>query len=95
VATFKHLITTLTYQNCIQEEIKSTLNSESACCLSDQSLLSSCLLSKNLEIKTHRTIILPLVSYGCETYSLTVRELFEYRVLRRIFGPERQKVGGG
>jgi hypothetical protein len=49
------------------------------------------LLSKNLKIKIHRTIILPVVLYGCETWSLTLREerrlrVFENRVLRRIFG---------
>jgi hypothetical protein len=57
------------------------------------------LLSKNLKIKIYRTIILPVVLYGCETWSLTLREerrlrVFENRVLRRIFGPERDKVTG-
>jgi len=46
---------------------------------------------KNLNIKTHRTIILPVVLYGCETWSLTLREerrlrVFENRVLRGVFG---------
>ena len=54
-------------------------------------------LSKNLKIKIYRTIILPVVLYGCETWSLTLREerrlrVFENRVLRRIFGPKRDKV---
>ena len=62
-----------------------------------QNLLSSSLLSKNLKIKIHRTIILPVVLYGCETLSLTLREeprlrVFEIRVLRRIFGPKRDGV---
>ena len=62
-----------------------------------QNLLSSNLLSKNLKIKTYRTIILPLVLYGCEIWSLTLREerrlrVFANRVLRRIFGPKRDKV---
>ena len=57
------------------------------------------LLSKNLKIKIYRTIILPLVLYGCETWSLTLREgrklrAFENRVLRRIFGPKRDEVTG-
>jgi len=57
------------------------------------------LLSKNLNIKRYRTIILPVVLYGCETWSLTLREehrlrVFENRVLRRIFGPKRDKVTG-
>jgi len=62
-----------------------------------QKLLSSRLLSKNLKIKLYRTIILPVVLYGCETWSLTLREerklrLFENMVLRRIFGPRRDEV---
>jgi len=57
------------------------------------------LLSKNLKIKIHRTIILPVVLYGCETWSLTLREerklgVFENMVLRRIFGPRRDEVTG-
>jgi len=64
-----------------------------------QNLLSSSLLSKNLKTKTYRTIILPVVLYGCETWSLTLREerrlrVFEDRVLRRIFGPKRDEVTG-
>jgi len=64
-----------------------------------QNLSSSSLLSKNLEIKIHRTIIFPVVLYGCETWSLTWREerrlrVFENRVLRRIFGPKRDEVTG-
>jgi len=57
------------------------------------------LLSKNLKIKVYRTIILPVVLYGCEIWSLTFREerrlrVFENRVLRRVFGPKRDKVTG-
>ena len=64
-----------------------------------QNLLSSSLLSKNLKIKIYRTIILPVVLYGCETWSLTLREerrlgVTENRVLRRIFGPKRDEVTG-
>jgi len=64
-----------------------------------QNPLSSRLLSKNLKIKIYRTIILPVVLYGCETWSLTLREeqklrVFENVVLRRIFGPRRDKVMG-
>ena len=64
-----------------------------------QNLLSSSSLSKKLKIKIYRTIILPVVLYGCETWSLTMREegrlrVFENRVLRRVFGPKRDEVTG-
>ena len=64
---FKYLGTTLTNQNSIQEEIKNRLKSGKACYHLVQNLLSSSLLSKNLKIKIYRTIILPVVLYGCET----------------------------
>ena len=95
---FKYLGTTLTNQNSIQEEIKSRLKSGNACCHSVQNILSSSLLSTNLKIKIYRTIILPVL-YGCETWSLTLREELrlresENRVLRRVFGPRRDEVAG-
>jgi len=64
---FKYLGKTLINQYSIQEEIKSILKSGSACYHSVQNLLSSSLLSKNTKIKIHRTVILPVVLYGCET----------------------------
>ena len=73
VEVFKYLGTTVTNQNSIPEEIKSRLRSGNACYHSMQNLLSSRLLSKNLKLKIHRTIILPVVLYGCETLSLTLR----------------------
>jgi hypothetical protein len=65
-----------------------------------QNILSSRLLLKNEKIGTYKTIILPLVRYGYETWSLTLREehglrVFENRMLRRIFGPKRGEVTGG
>jgi len=94
VEEFKYLGITLRNQNSIQEEIKSRLKLGNACYYSVQNLLSSRLLFKNLKIKIYRTIILPVVLYGCETWSLILREerrlrLFENRVLRRVFGPKR------
>jgi len=99
VEEFKYLGTALINQNSIQEEIKSILKSGNVCYHSVQNLLSSSLLSKNLKIKIYRTIILPVVLYGCETWSLILREerrlrLIENRVLRRIFGPKRDEVTG-
>jgi hypothetical protein len=68
VARFKYLGTTLTNQNDIQVEIKSRLNSGNACYYSVQNLLSSRLISKSLMIKIYKTLILPVVLYGCETW---------------------------
>ena len=90
--------TTLTYQNSVQEEIKSRLKSGNACYHSVQNVLTSSLLSKNLKIKTYITIILPVILYGCETWLLTLKEkrrlrVFESRLLR-IFGPKRVEVTG-
>ena len=86
----------LTNQNSIAEEIKSRLRSGNACYYSVQNLLSSRLLSKNLKIKMYRTINLPVVLYGCETWSLTLWDerklrVFENMVLRGIFGPRRDE----
>ena len=99
VEELKYLGTAITNQNFIQEKIKSILKSGNACYHLVQNLLSSSLLSRNLKFKIYRTIILPVVLYGCETWSLTLREerrlkLFENRVLRRIFGPKRDEVTG-
>jgi len=74
VEEFKYLGTTVTHQNSILEEIKSRLRLGNVCYHSVQNLLSSRLLSKNLKIKIYRTIILLVVLYGCETWSLTLRE---------------------
>jgi sorting nexin-29 len=74
VKQFKYLGTTLTNQNSIDEEIKGRLKSWNACYHSVQNLFSSSLLSKNVKIKIYRTIILPVVLYGCESWSLTLRE---------------------
>jgi len=74
VEEFKYLVKILTNQNSIQEEIKARLKSGNACYHSVQNLLSSSLLSKNLKIKIYRTIILSVILYGCETWSLTLSE---------------------
>ena len=69
---FKYLGTTLIKQNAIQEEVKSRLKSGNACYHSMLNLLPSRLRSNNLKIKIHRIIIFPVISYGCETWSLTM-----------------------
>jgi hypothetical protein len=100
VAQFKYLETTITNQNLIQEEIKRRSNSGNVCYHSVQNLLYSRLLPKNIEIRIYKSITLPVALYGCETWSLTLREehglsVFENRVLRRIFGSKRDEVTGG
>ena len=82
VEEFRYLGTTLTNQNSIQEEIKCRLKLGNACYYSVQKLWASSLLSKTLKIKIYRTIILPVVLYGCETWSLTLREERRLRCLR-------------
>jgi len=96
VEEFRYLGTTLNH-NAIQEEIKSRLKSGNACYHSVQNILSSSLPSKNLKIKIYRTVILPVVLCGCETWSPTLREerrqrVFESRVLTGIFGSKRDEV---
>jgi hypothetical protein len=89
VAQFKYLGMTVTNQNFINEEIK-RFNLGNACYHSVQNLLSYHLLSRNLKIKVHKTIILRMVWYGSGTWSLKLREehklrVFENRMLRRTF----------
>jgi len=89
----------LKHQNFIQEEIKSRLKSGNACDHSAYNILSSGLLSKNINIKIYGTTVLPVVLIRCETWSLTLREelrlrLLESTLLRRIFRPRRDEVRG-
>jgi hypothetical protein len=83
----------------MHEEIKSRLKSGNACYHSVQNRPSASLLYKSAKIKIYRPIILPVVLYGCETWSLTLGEecrltIFKNMVLRRIFGSNRDEVTG-
>jgi hypothetical protein len=96
VAKLRYLGTTLTNQNDILEEIKSRLYSGNAYYYSVQNTSFSPLISKILKIKIYKTVILPVVLYGCETWSLNLREehrlrVFVNRVLR-IFGRKREEA---
>jgi hypothetical protein len=80
----KYLGTNLTNQNSIHEEVKSRLNLGKACYYSVQNILSSRFLSKNLKIRIYWNIILPVVLYGCETWSLNLKEERKLRVFERV-----------
>jgi hypothetical protein len=95
MSQLKYLGTTVTNQHLFQEEIERRLNCGNASYHSVQNLLSSHLLSKNVKIRIYKTIILTVVLYGCETWSLTLREEHTLRVLRRIFKQKRNEVLGG
>jgi hypothetical protein len=71
VAKFSYLEMTVTNESCIHKEIKSRLVLGNACYHYVHGLLSSCLLCKNLKFKIYKTIILPVILYGCETWSVT------------------------
>jgi hypothetical protein len=98
VEQFKYFGTNFTNENSVQVEIKSRLKSRNACYHSVQNLVLSDLVSGKTN-RICRTIFLPVVLYGCETWSLTLREerrlrMFENSVLRRIFGPKRDEILG-
>ena len=83
----------------VREEIKCRINMGNACYYSLEKILSSRLLSKKLKVNRYKTIILPVVLYGCETWSLTLREehrlrVFENKVLRKIFGAKKEEITG-
>jgi hypothetical protein len=88
VAQFKYLGTTVTNHNLIQEEIKRRLNSGNVCCHLVQNVLSSRLLSKNINIRIYKTIIFPVVLYGCETWFLTLRGGTQTGCLRKLYNEE-------
>ena len=99
VEKFKYLGITVTNTTDIREEIKRTINMRNACYYSIEKMLSSRLFSKKLKVNTYETIILPVVLYGCETWSLTLREehrlgVFKNKVLRKIFGTKRDEITG-
>ncbi|KAJ4432156.1 hypothetical protein ANN_20772 [Periplaneta americana] len=99
VEKFKYLGATVTNINDIREEIKRRINMGNACYYSVEKLLSSSLLSKNLKVRIYKTVLLPVLLYGCETWTLTLREehrlrVFENKMLRKIFGAKRDEVTG-
>ena len=97
VEKFKYLGVTVTNTNDILKEIKRRINMGNVCYYSLQKFLSFHLLSKKLKVNTYKTIILLIVLYGCETWSLTLKEehrlrVFENKVLRKIFGAKRCEI---
>ncbi|KAJ4431416.1 hypothetical protein ANN_20013 [Periplaneta americana] len=90
VEKFKYLGATVTNINDTREEIKRRINTGNVCYYSVEKLLSSSLLSENLKVRIYKTVILRVVLYGCETWTLTLREeqrlrVFENEVLRKIW----------
>ncbi|KAJ4448338.1 hypothetical protein ANN_10353 [Periplaneta americana] len=100
VEKFRYLGATVTNINDTREEIKRRIkNLGNAYYYSVEKLLSSSLLSKNLKIRIYKTVILPVVLYGCETWTLTLRKeqrlrVFENKILRKIFGTKRDEITG-
>jgi len=99
VAELKHWRKILTSPNCVHENINSKLNSVNTCYHSVQNPLPSYLLPRNIKIKIYGTLISLVVLCGCETWSHIDRkenrlEVFENRVLRKIFRPEKDEVTG-
>ena len=79
------------------KRLNAEINIGNACNYPVEKILSSRLLSKKLKVKTYKTVILPVVLYGCETWSITLREelrlrVFENKVLRKIFGAKRDEM---
>ena len=71
VKQFRYFVIPLTNQHCIHENIKTSLKLGNACYHSEQNILSCSLLLRNIKIKIYRSITLPVILYGCETWSLT------------------------
>ncbi|KAJ4442515.1 hypothetical protein ANN_04102 [Periplaneta americana] len=99
VEKFKYLGATVTNINDTRDEIKHRINMGNSCYYSVEKLLSSSLLSKTLKVRIYKTVILPVVLYGCETWTLSLREeqrlrVFENKVFRKIFGAKRDEVTG-
>jgi hypothetical protein len=93
---FKYLGITLTHQILFRKKFRPYCSQGMFAIIRCRTFCLPSLLPNNYEIKIHRTIILP-VFYGCETWSLTLKDkcqlrVFENRVLRRIFGPKRDEV---
>jgi hypothetical protein len=87
-----------TNQNYLYKEIKRRLTQRNVRYLSVQNILFSHLLSKNIKITIHKTLILSVLLYGCKTWSLTLTEehrprVFQNMVLKRIFWPKRDEAG--
>ena len=99
VEELKYLVPTMINQNSIHGKIQSILKLGNACSHFVQNLLFSSSLSKSIKIKIFRTLSLLVVLCGCETWSLILRDkcrlrVFENRVLRRKFGPQKDEVTG-
>ena len=96
---FKYLGITVTNTYDIREELKRRINMGNACYYSLEKILSSHVLSKKFKVNTYKTIILPVLLYGSETWTLTLREeqilsIFENKVLRKILWAKKDEITG-
>ena len=96
MSVFKYLGALITKNNEVEKEVKHKLNIRNACYYSVQELFSSQILSRNIKLRICETTILPVVLYGSDTWSLTLKEeerlrVFEKKILRKIFGPNREE----
>jgi len=98
VKSFKYLGSTVNGNNSIEEEIKRRVSLGNKALYANQGLLKSKLLTKNSKLRMYRTLVRPVVTYACETWVLkenikTKLKVLERKVLRRIYGPTKQKDG--
>ena len=98
VKSFKYLGSTVNGNNSIDEEIKRRISLGNKEFYANQDLLKSKLLTKNSKLRMYKTLVRPVVTYACEMWVLkenikTKLKVFERKVLRRIYGPTKQKDG--
>ena len=97
VKSFKYLGTQLNSQNSTHEEIQCRLILGNKALYDNKQLLSSTLISRNAKLKVYKSLIRPVVTCGCESWTLTKAEeklrIFEHKIIRKIYGPIQEPNG--
>jgi len=98
VKSFKYLGLIVKGNNSIEEEIKGRISLGNKAFYANEDLFKSKLLTKNSKLRMYKTLVRPVVTYACETWVLkenikTKLRVFERKVLRKIYGPTKQKDG--